>query len=65
MNATPKTYVILLIRKNFEKAIIPPATEEQKTAISKLAQKCIDAKGINCEKWEQEIDEIVAGLYGL
>ena len=25
----------------------------------------IDAKGVNCEKWEQEIDEIVAGLYGL
>ena len=44
---------------------IPPATEEEKSAISKLAQNCIDAKGVNCEKWEQEIDEIVAGLYGL
>ncbi|AFZ42368.1 hypothetical protein PCC7418_0125 [Halothece sp. PCC 7418] len=26
---------------------------------------CIDTKGINCEKWEEEIDEIVAVLYGL
>ncbi|AFZ51944.1 Eco57I restriction-modification methylase domain-containing protein [Dactylococcopsis salina] len=52
-------------RQYVEQIPIPPATEEQKSAISKLAQKCIDAKGVNCEKWEQEIDEIVAGLYGL
>lgn len=52
-------------RQYVEKIPIPPATEEEKSAISQLAQNCIDAKGINCEKWEQEIDEMVAGLYGL
>lgn len=30
-----------------------------------LAQNCLDAKGVGCEAWEQEINERVAALYGL
>jgi type I restriction-modification system DNA methylase subunit len=43
---------------------IPQASEIEQKAISKLVQKCLDAKGVGCEAWEREIDEIVAGLYG-
>ena len=28
-------------------------------------QKCLDAKGEGCEKWETEINHRVAKLYGL
>jgi hypothetical protein len=28
-------------------------------------QKCLDAKGVDCEQWERDIDERVAALYGL
>jgi hypothetical protein len=33
--------------------------------IAALVQKCLDAKGIGCASWEQEINERVAALYGL
>jgi hypothetical protein len=46
------------------KVPIPQASEIERKAISKLVQKCLDAKGVGCEAWEREIDEIVAGLYG-
>jgi TaqI-like C-terminal specificity domain len=46
------------------KVPIPQASEIERKAISKLVQKCLDAKGVSCEAWEREIDEIVAGLYG-
>jgi hypothetical protein len=26
-----------------------------KEAISQLVQKCLDAKGVNCEAWEKEL----------
>ncbi|MBF2007457.1 MAG: hypothetical protein IGS49_18845 [Chlorogloeopsis fritschii C42_A2020_084] len=44
---------------------IPNASSTEREAISKLVQKCLDAKGINCETWEKEIDDRVAALYGL
>jgi hypothetical protein len=44
---------------------IPNACESDRTAISALAQNCLDAKGVGCEEWEREIDERVAALYGL
>lgn len=44
---------------------IPQASNSEKEAISKLVQKCLDAKGVNCEAWEKEIDDRVAALYGL
>ncbi|MCC5609686.1 hypothetical protein LC612_23640 [Nostoc sp. CHAB 5834] len=44
---------------------IPNASTTEREAISQLVQKCLDAKGVNCEKWEKEIDERVAALYGL
>ncbi|OCQ97856.1 hypothetical protein BCD67_01620 [Oscillatoriales cyanobacterium USR001] len=44
---------------------IPPATEAEQKAIETLVQKCLEAKGQNVTQWEQEIDEIVARLYGL
>ena len=30
-----------------------------------LVQKCLEAKGQNVTQWEQEIDLLVAKLYGL
>ena len=50
---------------NFKRLPIPPASESEKEPIIKLVQKCLDAKGVNCEEWEKEIDERVAALYGL
>nr|WP_229551112.1 TaqI-like C-terminal specificity domain-containing protein [Nostoc sp. CHAB 5836] len=44
---------------------IPNALTTDRQAISKLVQKCLDAKGVECEAWEKEIDERVAALYGL
>ena len=52
-------------RQYVEKIPIPPASESEKEPIIKLVQKCLDAKGVNCEEWEKEIDERVAALYGL
>jgi hypothetical protein len=53
-----------LIWKYLEKAIIPNASEIERKVISKLVQKCLDAKGVGCEAWEKEIDIRVAKLYG-
>ncbi|MDB9374050.1 Eco57I restriction-modification methylase domain-containing protein [Nodularia sphaerocarpa] len=44
---------------------IPTATEAEQKAIEELVQKCLEAKGQNCQQWEQEIDERVARLYKL
>jgi hypothetical protein len=44
---------------------IPDAPKAEKKAIERLVQKCLDARGENCEQWEREIDERVAALYGL
>ncbi|AKV70877.1 Eco57I restriction-modification methylase domain-containing protein [Microcystis panniformis] len=54
-----------LLRVYLQKAIVPNASESEKEPIIKLVQKCLDAKGVNCEEWEKEIDERVAALYGL
>ncbi|AFZ23825.1 type I restriction-modification system methyltransferase subunit [Cylindrospermum stagnale PCC 7417] len=48
-----------------EKIPIPNASIKERETITKLVQKCLDAKGVNCEQWEKEIDERVATLYGL
>ena len=53
------------IRQYIEKIPIPHASDAEKKAIEELVQKCLDAKGENCEPWEREIDERVAALYGL
>lgn len=52
-------------RQYVEKIPIPNASITEREAISKLVQKCLDAKGVNCEAWEKEIDERVAALYDL
>ena len=44
---------------------IPDPPSAERAAIAALAQKCLDAKGVGCEKWEAEINERVAALYGL
>jgi hypothetical protein len=44
---------------------IPNATVADLDAIAELVQKCLDAKGVDCEQWEAQIDERVASLYGL
>jgi len=52
-------------RETMGKIPIPTATEAEQKAIEILVQKCLEAKGQNVTQWEQEIDEIVARLYGL
>jgi len=52
-------------RETMGKLPIPNATEAEQKAIEILVQKCLEAKGQNVTQWEQEIDEIVARLYGL
>lgn len=44
---------------------IPNTNEINRKSISKLVQKCLDAKGVGCEAWEKEIDVRVVKLYGL
>lgn len=44
---------------------IPQASPSDREAISKLVQKCLDAKGQGVEQWEAEIDDRVGRLYGL
>ena len=53
------------IYQSVEKIPIPDASDADKQAISTLVQKCLDAKGVDCEAWEREIDERVSALYGL
>jgi hypothetical protein len=50
---------------NFQRLPIPNASTTEREAISKLVQKCLDVKGVNCEAWEKEISDRVAALYGL
>ncbi len=53
-------------RKEFVLSLpIPDAPAADRDAITRLVQKCLDAKGVGCEEWEREIDERVAFLYGL
>ncbi|MEH2398245.1 Eco57I restriction-modification methylase domain-containing protein [Nostoc sp.] len=56
---------VRLKRTYIKKIPIPIVSNTQREAISQLVQKCLDAKGVNCEIWEKEIDERVAALYGL
>jgi hypothetical protein len=52
-------------RQFVEKLPIPRASEAQRKRLGILAQQCLDARGVDCEQWEKEIDERVAALYGL
>lgn len=52
-------------RQYVEKIPIPHASTTEREAISKLVQKCLDAKGIGYEVWEKEINNRVTALYGL
>ncbi|MGH7178588.1 MAG: Eco57I restriction-modification methylase domain-containing protein, partial [Tepidisphaeraceae bacterium] len=54
-----------LMRSYFENARIPDASAADRSVIGALAQKCLDARGVDCAAWEQEIDARVAALYGL
>ncbi len=57
--------VALCCSVNFKRLRIPQATTSDQRLISNLVQKCLDAKGVECEQWEREIDERVAELYGV
>ncbi len=48
-----------------EQIPIPQASAADQKAISTLVKKCLDAKGQNVSRWEAEIDDRVARLYGL
>lgn len=53
------------IRQYVEQIPIPNATDTQQQEITRLAQRCLDAGGVECEAWEAEISERVEALYGL
>ena len=44
---------------------IPSAPAAERHAIEGLVEKCLAARGVGCETWEQEINARVARLYGL
>jgi hypothetical protein len=44
---------------------IPPASSREQAVVAALVDKCIAARGVNCGKWEREIDRRVAALYSL
>ena len=48
-----------------ERIPIPSASEAERQAIAALVQKCLDAKGVECQTWESEINARVEALYGL
>lgn len=54
-----------LKRQYMEMVPIPDLTTGDAGVIRELAAKCSDARGVGCERWEKEIDERVAALYGL
>jgi hypothetical protein len=49
----------------FKNLPIPNATKSEQKAIEILVQKCLDAKGKDVTKWEQQIDNLVYKLYEL
>ncbi|MBI3411356.1 MAG: Eco57I restriction-modification methylase domain-containing protein [Planctomycetes bacterium] len=51
--------------KGLEAFPIASASPSERQAIEQLVDKCIAARGSDCEAWEREIDERVAALYGL
>ena len=52
-------------KENIEQITIPKASEADKQAIEELVEKCLAAKGVGVDRWEAEIDDRVAHLYGL
>ncbi len=52
-------------RQFVQKLPVPEPHPAERDAIAELVQDCLDLKGVDCEDWEQEIDERVASLYGL
>ncbi|MBW4570169.1 MAG: hypothetical protein KME31_19700 [Tolypothrix carrinoi HA7290-LM1] len=57
--------LIPLFVETFGAERLDNASTTERETISKLVQKCLDAKGVNCEAWEKEISDRVASLYGL
>lgn len=47
-----------------EQIPVPAASSEDREAISSLVRKCLDAEGVDCRRWELEIDRRVSLLYG-
>ena len=52
-------------RRNTAGKAIRAAPAAERLAIEGLVEKCLAARGVGCETWEQEINARVARLYGL
>jgi adenine-specific DNA-methyltransferase len=52
-------------RENLFQIPIPKASLTERNDISALVQKCLNTKGQDVAKWEAEINDRVANLYGL
>ena len=52
--------------RQFVKEIpIPNAAADERRKIASLVEQCLDKQGKGCEKYEAEIDDRVASLFGL
>ena len=56
---------VQLYPDDWKNLLIPDVSLEQQQPIIELVDKILDAKGQKVTQWEQEIDAIVARLYGL
>ena len=56
---------VMLQWVNLQRLPIPEASEADRAAIADLARRCVDARGVECEAWEREINARVEALYGL
>lgn len=56
---------VMLQWVNFRHLPVPNASKSDRTAIASLVEQCLDKKGKSCEKYEAEIDDRVANLFGL
>lgn len=52
-------------RQFVEQMPIPDAPTKERKRLTALARKCLDAQGVECLECEEEIDAIVATIYGV
>ena len=65
VGATVRGGYLRFKRQYVEQIPIPNAPAADRDAIAGLVQRCLDARGVDCEEWEAEIDGRVAALYEL
>ena len=54
-----------LKRQYIERIPIPNADGKVRSRISALAERCLDASGVDCSEYEEELESLVVRLYGV